>query len=345
MLRKLARSRLLPTFLLLAILPTLLLGIYGYWQMQDILRSTAVARQENSVTLGSERLGSFLQSVNDDLFYLRDSSAVNLYLSAIKSGDDKSRELMLKNLQTSLEDFSAKKRIYYRIRFLDREGMEIARIDRPTDTSTVISGDKLQNRKGSLLFEDSIKLPHDGLYVSQLELSKGEDGKVELPIRPVIRYATPVMGENNALAGVLVLDVAATNLLGMVNGQGGEGALLFIDKGGFYYTHPDENKTWGGKSDLNSGSNFYQDYPELVNSVEPNISLASFTNGGHMISLQPVTVGKGHQKLGTLLNLGNSHAVYAPARLFLLVTIGLLLLAGILAVLLAARAGRAAQHS
>lgn len=337
MLRKLARNRLLPTFLLLTTLPALLLGIYGYTQMQSILGSNAIARQENNITLTGERVAGFLQNVNDDLFYLRDSSAMNLYLSALKSGDTQSRELMLKNLQTSLEDFSSKKRIYYSIRFLDKNGAEVARIDRPTEDSMIINSDKLQSRKGTILFDDSIKLPHDGLYVSQLELNKGQDGKVELPIRPVIRYATPVMGENNATEGVVVLDVAAATLLNQVNGENTKGNLLFIDKGGFYYAHPDENKTWGGKSDLNSGSNFYQDYPELINRIDTNISLTSFNNGDYMISLLPITVSKGHQKLGTLLSVGKRSETNAPAQTFLLVTLGLLLLASLMAVLLAAR--------
>lgn len=337
MLKNVIHNKLLPVLLLFAVLPVLLLGGYGYFSLSSTLREHNVAQQESRVTLTGERMDVFLQSVHSDLFYLRDSSAMSLYLSALKLGDENSQALMLKNLQTSLLDFSDKKGIYHQIRFIDKAGKELVSIERSTDASKIVEDSKLQNRKGSFYFDDAIGLAKDGLFVSSLDLNQ-EKGKVELPIRPMIRYATPVFTENNELKGLVILNVSAANLLKLISGQDNTNeSMMFIDKGGFYYYHPDENKAWGGKNDLNSGSNFYKDYPELINGIENNISLASFEAGGHFISVQPVMVGNGHQKLGTLVSMSNARSVYAKSNYFALVALGLLALAIVLAVVFAKR--------
>lgn len=337
MLRNVIHNKLLPVLLLFAVLPVLLLGGYGYFSLSNTLHGHAVVKQENRVTSTGERMDVFLQGVQSDMFYLRDSSAMSLYLSALKQGDSDSQALMLKNLQTSLLSFSDRKKIYHQVRFLDKTGQEVVRVDRPNVDSKLIEGGQLQNKKGRYYFDNTITLPKDSLLVSPLDLNQ-ERGKIELPICPTIRYATPVFAADGDLKGIVILNVLASNLLKLISGQDNDDEnLLFIEKSGFYYYHPDENKTWGGKNNLNNGSNFYKDYPELINGVENNINLTSFESDGHFISVQPVMVGNGHQKLGTLVSMSNARSVYAKSNYFALIALGLLALTIVLAVVFAKR--------
>lgn len=333
MLKEVVRNKLLPAFLLVALLPVLLLGGYGVFSIAGVLREHNLSYQEERVTLTVERINTFLHGISSDLFYLRDSSAMNLYLSALKSGDTSSQALMLKNLQASLLDFSDKKQIYHQIRFIDKSGMEMVKVERPLDNSKIIDSGKLINEKGQYYFDNAVNLPKDSLFVSSLDLNK-ENGKVELPIRATVRYATPVFTDNNELKGLLVLNVAAANLIKLISNQdAANDTLVFIDKAGYYYYHPNENKLWGGKADLNSGENIYKDHPSLVDKVESNINLTSFEAGDSFTTLQPVMVGTGHQKLGTLVSMVDSGSVYSKAKYFALVMVGLLLLATLMAVL------------
>ncbi len=329
------RNRLLWIFLLVSILPLLLLGSYGFYSRYTDAQAEATASQENRVKQAEEHISSFLQSVADDLFYLRDSSAMGLYLSALVAGDQKSQELMLKNLESSLFDFSDKKKIYHQVRFIDKTGQEVVRVDHPINSSKLIPANQLQNKKGRYYFDEAIALPREGLFISPLDLNR-EQGKVELPIRPTIRYATPVFDANKELRGIVILNVSATNLLKLLTTQGNQQAsrMMFIDQAGFYYYHPDENRAWGSKNDLDSGNNFYQDYPALVDGVEKHIRLSSFTNASNLISLQPVMVGNGHQKLGTLISMTTTGSIFANAWQFALVAVALMVLLIPLAVLL-----------
>lgn len=98
------------------------------------------------------------------------------------------------------------------LRYIDKSGQEVIRVDRPTLTSDVIviQPDELQNKADRGYFKEAMKKKPDELYVSKLDLNI-EHGKIEVPHKPVWRFAIPIVKEGRN-QGILIVNVFAEPL-------------------------------------------------------------------------------------------------------------------------------------
>ena len=329
------RNKLLLAMLLVTILPLLMVGSYSLYSTTDSLRQSSLSNLDNKVSLVGERVTNFLENISSDLFYLRDSSAINLYLSGLEGGDEESSQLLLDNLAGNLRVFSDKRKIYHQVRFIAKDGMEIVRINYDGSGATVSAKDKLQNKKGRYYFDDAIKLKENGLMISPLDLNR-EKGKVELPIRPTIRYATPVFNEAKELQGIIILNVLAKKFLAIIGRENMPNeTLVFVNKEGYYYQHPDESKSWGSKRDMDTGANLFEDHASVEKSVVVTKRAGHFETGDEIASYKPVLLNNARHQLGTIINFVPKKVVFAPVSLFLWVFLGIALFALLIAILLA----------
>ncbi len=328
------RNKLLFAMLLVTLLPLLLVGGYALYSTTNSLRQSSIATLENKVSLVGERVEHFLENVSSDLFYLRDSSAINLYLSGL-DGDAESSQLLLENFSQSLTVFSDKRKIYSQIRFIDKEGMEIVRVNYDGSNTTVTPKDKLQNKKGRYYFDEAIKLKKDGLMISPLDLNR-EKGKVEMPINPTLRYATPVFNANNELQGIVIINILAKKLLNIISKENlPNETLVFVDKAGYYYQHPDESKLWGSQYDLDTGKNLFADKPSVQKSIVKEKKIGHFETEDDIASYHPVLLNNGRHQLGTIIDFVPKKVVFSPVSLFIWIFIGITLFALLVAFLLA----------
>ena len=320
--------------LLVTLLPLFLVGGYSLYSTTDSLRQSSLSKLQNEVSLVTERVENFLKNVSSDLFYLSDSSAVNLYLSGLK-GDTESSQLLLDNLAGNLRVFSNKRMIYQQIRFINTKGMEVVRIDYKEGSSTIISKDKLQNKKDHYYFADTIKLKKNELMVSRLDLNR-ENGKIESPINPVLRYATPIFNESNELQGIIILNVQAQKFLDIIGKAGFvDETLVFVDQQGYYYQHPDNKKVWGAKADRNTGINLFTEKPSIDKKIVTSPKTGHFETGDEIAYYKPVLLNHGQKQLGTIINFVPKDVVFAPVYLFLWVFLGIAVFALLVAFLLA----------
>ena len=335
------RNKLLLAMLVVTVLPLLLVGGYSLYSTMNSLRQNNILALENKVSLISERVSNFLENISSDLFYLRDSSAVNLYLSSL-AGDTDSSQLLLENLIHNLQVFSDKRKIYSQIRFIDTKGMERVRVNYDGRRTHVTAKNELQNKKGRYYFDDTIQLKKGELMISPLDLNR-EKGEIEIPIHPTIRYATPVFNEKDELQGIIVLNVLAKNFLNIISKESTpEETLVFIDNEGYYYYHPDKNKLWGSKRDRNTGSNLFTDKP----SIDKNIfqikqiehfdikTVNYFETGNDIAAYKPVLVNNKQHHLGTIIDFVPKNIVFKPVSLFIWIFIGIALFALLIAFLL-----------
>ena len=107
--------------------------------------------------------------------------------------------------------FSFRKGKYDQVRFLDLEGMEVLRIDYNKGEPSVVDLTDLQPKGNRYYFKDSIGLEKDQIYMSVLDLNV-ENGKVEIPHKPMIRFATPVFDNAGKKRGIAILNYLAQDL-------------------------------------------------------------------------------------------------------------------------------------
>ncbi len=305
------KNKLLLAFILVSLIPLVVLGGYGLTSITTSLKTMSTSKLSDKVTLVSAEIEAFLKNVTTDLFYLRDSMSLHNMLGIMQSTFATEESITRKTLEQDFLAFSMNKKIYHQIRFLDASGMEIVRIDRVRGMSSVIAKSRLQDKKSRYYFTDTAKLKNGELMISPLDLNR-ERGEVEQPIRPVIRYGTPVYDSENQLQGIVLFNVMAEKLLQLVrNNNVGNEQLLFIDPLGNYFSHPESNKEWGGKADLDTGINFSKDYSHVADQVIATQLINTIAQDQHIIATAPVFLD---QEKSTLL--GNVVDIVPTADVF-----------------------------
>lgn len=95
------------------------------------------------------------------------------------------------SLATEYLSFSTRKRLYDQIRFLDETGMEVIRVNFNNGDPYIVPDDQLQSKAKRYCFEDTFALGRGEMFVSPFDLNI-EAGEIEQPLKPVIRFGTPV---------------------------------------------------------------------------------------------------------------------------------------------------------
>ncbi len=255
------RNKLIFAFFIVTLIPALAIGAYSLQASTRTLLDRELNNQTKEINTISQKVTSFLSSAKADVLFLSKTPAM-INLLTNKNNENKDASSLKVALEQEFLAFSQARRIYYQIRYIDENGQEIVRIDsdginKNSDQaeSKVIPQDKLQNKLGRYYFEDALGLLPQEVFVSPLDLNR-EKGKVEMPLKPVIRYATPLFYPNsNQRAGIVITNIDAKGFLQGLN------KTILLSEDGSYYNHPEKTKLWGSKRDLNTGHNILKDEP------------------------------------------------------------------------------------
>ena len=95
-------------------------------------------------------------------------------------------------------------------RFIDKNGMEIVRIDRNNENENafIIEKDKLQNRSNKDYFKILSNNKDETIWHSKFDL--GNEITDEIP-KPTLKIAIPVFNDNK-FSGIIIINVFITNL-------------------------------------------------------------------------------------------------------------------------------------
>jgi diguanylate cyclase (GGDEF)-like protein len=228
---------------LLLFLPTAIitiasaLYIYQSEVNADLLRTRYA--EAASVQVGIEGLEQILQSSVEDLAYL---SSQNEFIQFISEH---------KNLNTKVAEshwltFSKTHQRYHQIRWLDVEGIERIRINYNLGNPTAVSKEQLQNKSHRYYFKKAIKSNQGEFYVSPFDLNI-EREKIEQPVNPVIRIATPVFDRQGNRQGIVIINYFGNSLLTkFIHYMGNDHVNTWlINKEGYWLKGPSPELEWG----------------------------------------------------------------------------------------------------
>lgn len=102
--------------------------------------------------------------------------------------------------------------IYDQIRLIHADGQELVRINFDNGTCSKVPGEALQNKVGRYYFKEALILPADQIFISLMDLNV-EQGKIEVPHKPMIRFALPIKNQKKSIQAVLVMNFLGRNLL------------------------------------------------------------------------------------------------------------------------------------
>jgi len=165
-------------------------------------------------------------------------------------------------LEQELAAFSRNREIYNQIRVLSATGMELLRVDYANSHARVVALEDLQHKGDRYYFQELAQCSNDSIYVSPLDLNV-ENGTVEMPLNPVMRFAIPI-GNDTPATGYLLLNLSGSVLLeAFANGHpdSESNPLLADQNGDFSYGFSSESG-WDFMLPGSEGHNLSETFPE-----------------------------------------------------------------------------------
>ncbi|MCK5852519.1 hypothetical protein KAH27_05760 [bacterium] len=169
-----------------------------------------------------------------------------------------------------LQVFADQKNVYDQVRFIDINGNEIIRVNRGDGVSRIVPNNELQNKGNRYYFEKGIKLSKK-LYISPFDLNI-ENKKIEIPIKPVIRIAYPVITKESKKIGLVVLNFLGSTLLKELNtiSDASLGNIYLVNSDGYWIKGPSRDVEWGFMFNKQT-ERISKNFPEEWNTISSNI--------------------------------------------------------------------------
>ncbi len=252
-----------------------------YYTITQTERVTRESSELLNVGLARSELNRDLANVISDLMFL------SSYLERWGS-EQESREKEAEIAELFLT-FSREKQLYDQIRYLDTQGKEVVRINFRDGRPIKVPQHRLQDKAGRYYFQETLKLDRGNLYISPLDLNI-EQGVIEKPLKPMMRFAIPLYTQDGGNKGILVLNYLGDRMLGNFSRAGANIAdhIHLVNADGYWLRSPQRSDEWGFM--FPHGKRFADRYPEAwklitqgnsgqVNSTEGLFTVESVTPG------------------------------------------------------------------
>ncbi len=273
-LRRVAK-RFLIIFLPLVILLGSILVVFYYQQAKNE-RTIIETEEVQHVSHQMDIVINDLQSIVSDLMFLSEQNELQEMLDSGEAG-------VRKALAKEWLSFSTHKGLYDQIRFLNETGMEVVRVNFNNSNPSIVPDDQLQSKAKRYYFEDTFVLRQGEVYVSPFDLNI-ENGEIEQPLKPMIRFGTPVFDSYGQKRGIVVLNYLGTNLLHDLEATpGGYGQSMLLNSDGFWLMGPTPEDEWGFMYEDKSDRTFGNDFTEAWQRISGGES-GQFYNGDGMFT-------------------------------------------------------------
>ncbi|MBN2851299.1 MAG: diguanylate cyclase [Clostridia bacterium] len=218
----------------------------------EVRKGEFISLEENLVSLQTKLLGQNIDTIISDVLYLQKN------LVAQVNGQ---RDLKL--LASDWVNFSETSKIYDQIRFIDSDGNEKIRVNYKEGESYLVGDAELQNKKDRYYFTETVKLEKTQIYISKLDLNI-ENGAIEDPIKPMIRFSAPVYNQFNELEGIVILNYLAQGILDEFKdiSKGSAGEVYLLDSNSYWLAGNSPLKEWGFMYEDKKNVNFNNKFPD-----------------------------------------------------------------------------------
>ena len=230
-------------------------AIFHRSAMDDFM-SSLKARENRSLELEYSAIQTELDSVTNDALFL---AGQNELIRFLDTGDER----LLPEIQKEYLRLADIKKTYDQVRFLNRTGMEMVRINFESGSPVPIPKNKLQDKRNRYYFTDSFALGKNEIYASPMDLNV-EAGEVELPLKPMIRIGTPLFDSRGSKAGIVLINYRASNLLERIinAGTSSQSDKMLLNRNGYWLLGPDPDREWGFMFPEKAEETFARDFPE-----------------------------------------------------------------------------------
>ncbi|WP_275099053.1 PAS domain S-box protein [Sedimenticola hydrogenitrophicus] len=280
----------------------LMLGIVGsmhYYTYYTTERSNREASESLNVDLARRMIVSDISSVASDLMFLARHVEQQGLLQA-------PRHVLEQRVALEFSVFAEEKRLFDQIRYLDRAGREVVRVNYNGGQLRTVPRDELQNKADRYYIQDVMSQSRGGLYLSPLDLNI-EDGKIEYPLKPMIRFATPVFDDAGVKQGAIMLNYFGDRLIGNFTQAAANIAdhVVLVNEQGYWLKSLNRKDEWGFM--FGSDKTFATEQPRAWDIIQRSESGQFQTSAGlftfHTVS--PLSVARQTSQPGSPAVQGN----------------------------------------
>lgn len=281
---EISRKSYIKKFILLYLLQLIIFGILVFTSFS--LYHNNFIEQKKAEYLDSINLSSFeitreYPTILNDLIFLQGTEVLKNYIHFPSQKNKIS-------LEKQMLYFSKSRRMYYQFRYININGLEEVKVTLEKGQLEPRLEEKLQDKSERYYFKNIINMDLGQFYMSNIDLNI-ENGHVEYPLRPTIRFGIPVFTDDGIITGALVLNYdlrdALTKFKNLFNIEGVDSYILKDDGGYLSSRYLDQIPTtndlkddlpniWEhitkGKQDSNTDLLVYKDFyiiKDLINSL------------------------------------------------------------------------------
>ena len=261
---KMKLSQVAKPFLLLFIpLAILLSGIIAFLYFQETKSQQEALKLKETSRLNTEKevVTSYIQAIATDVLTVSKHYELRMMLD---NNESRYRESLAREFLW----FSRLKNIYDQVRFLDERGMEILRINYNNGAPAIVPPQDLQPKGERYYFKDTFGLADNEVFVSPFDLNI-EHGQLEMPIKPMIRFGTPVFDSRGGKRGIVLLNYLGVHLLNTLEtiAKNGPGEVLLLNSEGYYLRGPNPDDEWGFMYENKKDRTFARTCPEAWQTI------------------------------------------------------------------------------
>ncbi len=256
-------------FLILLLLLSALTGLIYYFE-----------NRKEKLLYQSEEL-QYVSIIEENIFHSFDMAVSDLEVLAAHyelapwlTFDGQER---LEALSEEFLNFAEIKQTYDQVRLLDASGTETVRAQLKNGQAYLIPQDELQYKGHRYYFEDTFQLNQGEIFVSPFDLNI-EQGEIEKPLKPMIRFSTPVFDKESKKQGIVIINYLGKDLLDRIEElvPHREGKSYLINAEGYWLKGPGEEDEWGfmfeDKKDRTFGKVFPEEWQEISKSESGQFS-------------------------------------------------------------------------
>ncbi len=219
----------------------LLLGalLFFYLIEVDVEKSKIETNESLNVAIGKKVVAKDLDSVRTDLLVLAGNNRFVDFINRPIPRD-------VRHLANEFLVYAKNKQLYDQVRYINEKGKEVVRINYANGKVTLVPPSGLQDKSDRYYFLEALALEKGDVYVSPFDLNI-EHGGVEIPYKPMIRFATPVFNRDGGKVGIVILNYFGSRLLDNLRQSLANiiDHTMLLNSEGYWLLSPEREKEWG----------------------------------------------------------------------------------------------------
>lgn len=310
-------------FLVLFVPAALLLGaiVAGvYYANVRAERRLIEAAEQNHVKLQAKTIVDDFRQVVSDLLVLSESPLLERYLEQRGTAEQAA-------LTGVYQLLARHKRVYDQVRLISTEGDELVRVNMVDGRPLVVPAEKLQSKLDRYYVAETLRLNRGQVFVTPFDLNI-ENGQIEQPLKPTIRFCTPVFDAAGQERGLIVLNYLGDQLVARLEqvSTTAPGELVLLNAQGYYLQGPRAEDEFAFMFPDRASKTFGAEYPQVWDKIRQAQAGQMLTTAGLFTfdtvrpALEPLTpVTRGPAAIGVIEPPGDDIwkvvSVVSPERL------------------------------